>query len=159
MTYAYKHFAFNDSNNLVCIKKSGDLTFMSIGRSNSFSGNEKKYLPIILFDDYPQAVQATLVVEPRAIIDGALYQKSYTVTADRKTDGYFLFRLNWPEQVIWDNADDSYMDDWRLTDLLRQQLNGAYWGTSSVPCNIKLYDKDGQLILEREIDLAKPHPQ
>ncbi len=157
MTYGYKFFGTNDTYNLVCKKKTGDLTFLSIEPQGSYSGKEDMYCSIILFDDYPQAVRATLSMQPYMYFNDngtkKFYEKSFTVTATRQNEEYFFFRLN--------NADD--LDTWPETSLLletlRRNLNSSSVLTDRVPGKIQLYDKEGNLILEREIDLQNPSEQ
>ena len=169
MTYAYQHFSFReqdkDKDHILCKKKTGDLTFLSILGRDSYSvySDENEHLPIILFDDYPEAVRATLVVSPRIVIDDELYQKTYTATANRKADGYFLFRIHWPVQVDINSYMDehsfivSYMDQYSLIDFMRKDINSSrYPPVCRAPATICLYDKYGQLILERDLDLTDP---
>ena len=167
ITYAYQHFSFReqdkDKDQILCKKKTGDLTFLSILSRSSYYGEENKELPIILFDDYPQAASATLVVSPRIVIDKKLYQKTYTVTTDRKADGYFLFRINWQEQLDTDSFTDeqsaivSLTHQYHLVDAMRNDINSSrYPPACRTPATVCLYDKYGQLILERELDLADP---
>ncbi len=169
MTYAYQHFSFREQNKdkdqVLCKKKTGDLTFLSIlGRDfyTTFS-EENKELPIILFDDYPEAIRATLVASPRIVINEELYQTTYTVTANRKVDGYFLFRINWQEQLDTDSFTDeqsatvSLTHQYHLVNAMKNDINSSrYPPMCRTPATVCLYDKYGQLILERELDLADP---
>jgi len=154
MTYGYKHFSFHDSDDLVCRKKTGDLTFLSIATQNSYRDQEDKYFSIILFDEYPQAVRATLSLTPSVEYgsnDGKeFYERSFTVSATRRAGEYFLFRMN------TDGDFDAWMKTPLLMDNLRMSLNDNSVVTDPVPGKIQLYDKDGNLILEREIDLRDP---
>lgn len=153
LTYAYNHFAFNNVGDLVYKQKAGDLTFMSITLGSQQRNKAKDYLSIILFDDYPQAVRATLVVSPSMESNGELVQMTYTATAKRKADGYFLFQVDWAVS----GGVDAYFDSFYLSELVRSSLN-APPRLSSVraPATLCLYDKHGQLILERDLDIMDP---
>ncbi len=161
MTYAYKHFDFHDSDYLVCKKKTGDLTFLSISSQNGHKDWDDEYCSIILIDEYPQAVRAVLSLQPYIEFskNGTVtsrYEKSYTVTATRKAEDYFFFRLDWEAQRGTDI--DTWSKDDSLIYSLRQELNSNRTGIDPIPGKIQLYDKDNNLILEREIDLKNPNP-
>ena len=155
MTYGYKHFAFHNADDLVCRKKTGDLTFLSIETQSIFHDWEDEYFSIILFDEYPQAVRATLSltasVEYGSNDGEKIYERSFTVSATRRAGEYFLFRMN---------TDGDDFDAWTKTSVLmlrlRESLNENHAATEPVPGKIQLYDKDNNLILEREIDLRDP---
>jgi hypothetical protein len=58
------------------------------------------------------------------------------------------------------NTDGDDFDAWTKTSVLmlrlRESLNENHAATEPVPGKIQLYDKDNNLILEREIDLRDP---
>lgn len=154
MTYAYKHFAFHDSDYLAFKRKTGDLTFLSIQTQNSYDGSDDEYFTIILFDEYPQAVRAKLFLTPYMYYydNGTKthYKRSFIVTATRESEEYFIFRM--------DTAGDleAFLKTASLMTNLRRSLNDSFTATNPVPGKIQLYDKDGNMILEREIDLQNP---
>ena len=158
ITYGYKFFGTNTPDNLVCKKKTGDLTFLSIAPTSKYGGDDDKYCSIILFDEYPQAVRAKLWLKPymEFMSNGTKtsYEGLFTVTATREVEEYFFFRLNWQEQNS--GGLDSFLYDSVLISNLRRSLNDSSTVTDPVPGKIQLYDKDDNLILEREIDLQNP---
>lgn len=154
MTYAYKHFAFHDSDYLAFKRKTGDLTFLSIQTQNSYDGSDNEYFTIILFDEYPQAVRATLSLKASVEYSSngtkEIYERSFTVSATRRAGEYFLFRMN------TDGDLETFLKTSVLMQRLRMSLNENSVVTEPVPGKIQLYDKDNNLILEREIDLRDP---
>ena len=158
MTYGFQYLNFHDPENLVCKKKMGDLTFLSIARQSDYDDWDDEYLSIVLFDEYPQAVRAVLSIHPVYIYNqGERHEKSYTVTATREAKEYFFFRLDWEAQV--DSTDgDTYFYDYILIYQLNSELNSTRTGVDPIPGTIQLYDKNDTLILEREIDLKNPNP-
>ena len=162
MTYGYKHLDFHNADNLVCKKKMGDLTFLSISPQREYDDWDDEYFSIILIDEYPQAVRAVLTLQPYIELSRngtkTLYERSYAVAATRKTEDYFFFRLDWKAQR--DSSDlDAWLNDHYLIYRLTQELNSNRTGIDPIPGKIQLYDKDNNLILEREIDLKNPSAQ
>lgn len=152
MTYSYRYLAWADYENLVCKKKTGDLTFLSMERAQRYSYEEDQYAPIILFDSYPQAVRAELEIDLSMDFSGTIFQNRYAVTADRTAKGYFLFRLNWRDPVNWTDY-----PEWSvIIHSFLKQMNQTYPVLDPAPARIRLYDRDGTLILDRQLDLTAP---
>lgn len=154
MTYGYKDFAFHDSDYLAFKRKTGYLTFLSIQTQKSYIGSEDNYFTIILFDEYPQAECAILTLKPYVYYSDngtkTFYEKSFTVTATRESEEYFIFRMDTTGNL------ETSMKNRILMSNLRRCLNDSSTVTDPVPGKIQLYDKDNNLILEREIDLRDP---
>ena len=158
MTYAYRYLDFHDSDYLVCKKKTGDLTFLSIAHQNGVRNDENEYCSIILFDEYPQAVRAELTLplsmEYYSSGDKKHYEKTYTVTATRQAEEYFFFRLDWQSDPF-----DEWIYNSSLINQLTTQINTHIYASIPLPGKIRLYDKNDNLILEREMDLQNPSGQ
>ena len=162
ITYGYRLFGTNNADNLAYKKKTGDLTFLSIAPQSKYDDWDDEYFTIFLFDEYPQAIRAELALKPCMEFSDngtkTLFERSFTVTATRETEKYFLFRLNWRKENA--SADtDTWFRTFILMSHLHESLNDNSAVTHPVTGMIRLYDKANNLVLEREIDLKNPNPQ
>lgn len=139
--YLYK----NDSKygSLHYREKSGDLTVLAVPQYASQHGIDRISLPIIAFDDCPEAVGAMLEVTVSASTT-----VTYSAEAQRENDGYFCFRI---EQSGWYNQIDALC-------VLSATGDSRYGAGTHTPFPgvIRLYDEAGQLIREESFFFLSP---
>lgn len=156
ITFAYEDFKSYSSDDLAFRKKNSDLTFVSIKSYLNYGLTDKslivnpdhtRYLPIVLFDDYPDAARAELDITLCRTDEEPQHKKLYQVTAERQSKGYFLFYLEWHSDFI--------SEDREIDSLQRALADNIVVNGFEAPTVIRLYDKNDQLILEREMDIAR----
>lgn len=108
------------------------------------------HLPLILFDECPRAVRAELDVCIKDEYDSQEYEFRYSLSAERKFGGYFVFDLyakngtgregwNWTEGFFIEQVSRLYADGFTRS--------GQY------PATVRLYDEKDTLIYEEELFL------
>lgn len=124
-------------------KKAGDLTVLAVPQYAKDFGVDRISLPIIAFDDCPEAVGAVLEVTVTASTT-----VTYSAEARRVNDGYFCFRI---EQSGWYNQIDALC--------VLSATGDSYYGAGThtpFPGVIRLYDEAGQLIREESFFFLSP---
>ena len=156
MLYRYTEDAFSLfadkeklSTDLVCREKHGDLTILAAGgRNPHFFSSQDLNLPIILFDQYPQAVRAEVEL---SFFLGTWEEKDGTIIRDeinlllhssRSNDGYFYFSIHCPI-----GEDQRYISD--LQNLAEVSAGCGYH--FPIPATVRLYDANNQLIVDEII--------
>lgn len=143
----------NHAEELYYRENSSDLTVMALPNGGmSWYYEEPRQLNVILFDDYPNAVRAELemlVKSSDSPMPGIQYH--YKLTAQRQNAGYFRFI-----HTIYgsDYIDNDNMAMKILTDITsRADVDEFYYWERSIPATIRLYDQDGNLIVEKTLEL------
>ncbi len=156
------------SGDLNYFKKTGDITVVSGPKSLDFwgDGNRAVKLPVVVVDNYPDAVYAQLEVSVDGFYsirreDGIRLDHTFSAEATRKYDGCFLFSFDLP-----------YLDNLRengfTNPFIRHGAEGyaldalAFTFTNSgdrsyravIAATVRLYDEDGTLLTEQEQELA-----
>lgn len=152
MAGQFSLFADHDnlSTDLVCREKHGDLTILAAGgRTPYFSSHRDFYLPIILFDDYPNAVRAeiefSLLLDEQEDKDGICREEiAILLNSNRSNDGYFYFSIYHSAQ-----EDQRYTTQLELIASISAGFSYNYFRPASIPVNVRLYDAANQLILEK----------
>lgn len=124
-------------------EKAGDLTVLAVPQHAVQFGVDRISLPIIAFDDCPEAVRAALEVTVTASSTVV-----YTAEATRENDGFFCFRI---EQSGWYNQINALC-------VLSDTGDSRYGAGTHTPFPgfIRLYDAAGQLIREESFFFLSP---
>lgn len=141
-TYMYLYEDDHDYGALHYRKKTGDFTVVPVPQyANEFNAKQIN-LPIIAFDDCPEAVRATLEVTV-----SASSTITYSAEAQRENDGYFCF---WIRQTGWGNQIDMLC--------ALSGISSRYAGNSllSFPVTVRLYDENNRLIRAEHLTLRSP---
>lgn len=141
-TYLYLYVDDNTYGALHYRKKSGKLTVVPVPQyANEFRANQIN-LPIIAFDNCPEAVRATLEVTV-----SASSTVTYSAEAQRENDGYFCF---WIKQAGWGNQIDMLC--------ALSGINSRNAGNSLLrfPVTVRLYDETNRLIHTECLTLRSP---
>lgn len=147
----------NEHERLYYREKTGSLTIMALPNGSwSWKKDQPRQLNVVLFDDYPEAVKADVVIDvdwPHDFYgftpNGVSY--SYNLTAQREQDGYFHFVHSTYGSDYIDN-DNAAMRI--LTDIsCETNVSEIYYFELTIPATVKLYDKDDNLIVEENLVL------
>lgn len=129
-------------------------------------------LPVLLFHDSPNAVRAELELtlgeslgimettwEQGGTVTSVPFEKTYFLEADQEIGGYFRFNLHAePEgEYVIRNG----IEVWEATGKECQALRifsrmiaeNRMFLTESVPATVRLYDRNGELIIEEELTI------
>ena len=143
-----------NSTDLVCRKKQGALTILAAGGSTPrYSTYSDISLPIILFDEYPEAVRAEVEFtlyfgDYKDAGHTVPYEKHFNLDAARTNEGYFCFYI---QCKAYTNTKYTSM----LTTLAA--ISAGYHTSSDtnkytpIPVTVHLYDKNDQLIVDEII--------
>lgn len=140
-----------DRSNLIYREKTGgNLLLAAPGELGYMTVAEETNLPLILFDRYPKAARAELQFTLREEIDGEIFEKSYQLSADRETSGYFLFTLNARRQT------ESGTDPELLTlQIFANAASGRDWNINyRVPIQVRFYDSRDILLAEETVIIS-----
>lgn len=136
-------------------EKTGDLTVLAAPTRSSPIFEEIGYsLPVYIFDNYPQAMRAelelTVTGSNTRVVSGEKvttnYSKRFAAKAERTGEGFFRFLLEAK------TAPNTYA----LQMLSELSGNVMYGGGEDtvVPGTVRLYDAEGNLILEQEFEIC-----
>lgn len=110
-------------------------------------------VPIILFDDFPQAIRAELEcilwsISDEKSIPKTMHPETVFAEAYRDTPGYFCFHLNSPGFSTFPSTDESEQPT--LMTFCRLTSRSIYdvYANTELPVTIRLFDKDNNLIHE-----------
>lgn len=123
-------------------------------------------LPVYVFDDYPEAVRAELELHIQGTVDynsngvahTETFEKHYTTTAGRETDGFFRFLLDAPYTDVPFLGQRLGNDGFALY-YLSQVCTVDIWSNESreaehaIPATVRLYDENGTLIAEENLTI------
>lgn len=141
-------------------EKTGDITVLAspgCGMNSDFD-NDFPYIPVYIFDDYPQAVRAELELDisnpayPTNHLYGqdpnpVVLDKHYSLEARREGDGFFRFDI-----VIPKEDPEAQLHRYAL-DYLVFVCHGSAAADASIPATVRLYDEIGQLVAERSLTI------
>lgn len=127
-----------DGENLL-LAAPGYLGFMTV--------TDEVHLPLILFDRQPRAIHAEIQFTLREVIDGETFEKTYRLSADRKTSGYFLFTLNSDESY-------NYHEGLALQIFANIASHREHRQDYSIPVQLRFYDGRDQLIAEETLMIS-----
>lgn len=158
----------NFGGDLNYFKKTGDITIVIAPKSPASQSwgadNKAVKLPVVVVDNYPDAVYARLEVS----IDGFMYTNqdirldhTFSAEATRKYDGCFFFTFDlphldnqrengFPNPFISHGAEGYALDVLGFT--FTNSGNSSYEAT--VTAVVRLYDENGTLLTEQEQELA-----
>lgn len=145
--YLY-HASGIDNGFFIYREKQGELTLLAAPTIDLYGPLYKKIsLPVMLFDTHPEAVYAELDLELSSDYNDKTFQKSYHLTSDRKTEGYFLFHIE---------AASSYQLGAEGEALgILSQLTHPFYSSSRVkvafPATVRLFNDKGELIVEQAL--------
>lgn len=107
-------------------------------------------VPLVLFDSQPKAARVELVFTLDVNLNGRDFQKDYSLSADRKNNGYFLFYLDvCPLTGDWESeAERSAVRQFCLHSAGENQ-DPSY----GVPILVRFYDRAGELLEETTIQV------
>lgn len=107
-------------------------------------------IPVILFDDVPNAVRAELDLKlSTGGLNGTGQLCEYHLETRRKQGGFFEFRIG-------DRDDDTVISDedyMALSNLCDLFLDDKSWSAQQHFAEVRLYDQNDRLILEEELTL------
>ena len=149
---------YPEDDTFVYRKKAGDTTVLAVSTNQvSWYYDDEAALNLVVFDEFPQAVRAELDFSLSAVVNDLPFEKDYSLSADRRNEGYFLFRYGvsgsphvGPEgaalhafKEISGNNGDTYID-------------------VAVPVTVRFYTESDTLIAERSLTIrsqaAEAHP-
>lgn len=112
--------------------------------TGAWTSRDSLELPLILFDNTPDAVRAEITLH----LSVDAFQKSYTLRAFRQQSGYFRFTLPFLHEDRSDSEAQALKTLTRISD-------PAQWASSqiSVPYQLRLYDENGQLLIQQDLVL------
>ena len=164
MLYRYTESEFRQSpeknirsTDLVCRKKNGDLTILAAGgRSPYFHNGTESYLPIVLFDEYPEAIRAeiefTLSIDTYKDTDGIVRDESlFRLNSTRTNAGYFYFTIYHSAK-----ADEGYSQMLGKLASMTSNRGNVYYTPTPIPVTVHLYDINNQLIVDQIIYFQHP---
>ena len=152
MLYFYTEDKTINSNDLLIRENHGDLTILPAAeRLPMYFESHNFTLPVILFDEYPEAVRAEIeftmflgdYTDPQQTEP---YEKHFSLESTRTNDGYFRFTI---EHKAYSN---------RLYTKMLETLAYASRGynndgeiVAKIPFSVRLYDRNDQLITDKTI--------
>jgi len=136
-------------------KKTGNITVLACPCFSyvydDFSTRNYVELPVMVFDNYTNAVRAELEIE----VQFEDYHKTYYVESVREKDGYFKFTLEsskLPEGVALGKEGNAL---YVLAEASRDNILGSInIYRVSLPATVWLYDQDGNLICKEETSVS-----
>lgn len=152
MLYYYEKDTKTTSQDLLVREKNGTLTLMAgSGRLPIYTERSDFDLPMILFDDHPNAVRAEVEFtmflgdyeDPAQTIP---YKKTFFMEASRKNPGYFYFTIHHKAYTS-----PSYAKMFMAMAYMTYGYNYNEELVASTPITVRLYDRNDQLIVDEII--------
>ena len=153
--YGYTLFEYHtDDNGSMFV--SGNLTYHPKGESITLFGPSEMhmhyyvdnlYMPIFLFIDNNKASYAELeLFTTHTMYTGETRQHTYTANTHRSENSYFLFKLDFSDEV-----------DFSSVDFIQHRLNRQpnLYPSVSGTATIRLYDSNGELLETHVLDLKE----
>lgn len=147
----------NLSEKLVYRQKQGAVTvFAAPYELFLYSTDHEFKIPIILFDDFPQAVRAEMeftlwTIQDSEAIPQVCLPKDYFGEAYRKNDGYFCFYIYSPDfsWIQWtnDSEEPTLSTFCKLTGKTFSRMDTD----TTLPVTVRLFDADNQLMHEETV--------
>lgn len=143
-TYTQKNI--QDTMRLIYRETDADLLLLPFPHSlDIWSDIDDFHLPIVLFDEYPQAVRAETDFLLNTVINDVPFIEHYHLKAQRENPGYFLFTIPFTGDTRTDEEAQALE---ALSYLTGYHLNGAF-SQKGVQAAVRLYDEEGKLITEQ----------
>lgn len=139
-----------DNGFFIYREKQGELTVLAAPTIDLYGPLYKNInLPVMLFDNHPEAVYAELDLELSSDYNDKTSPKSYHLTSTRKKEGYFLFHIE-------ATSSNELEAEGEALGIL-SQLTHPFYSSSRVriafPATVRLYDDKGGLIMEQAMTL------
>lgn len=141
-------------NTLIYREKVGDVSVCGTPQVYGSITPEGDDLTLIVFDDWPEAVRAELDIELswENSETNKAFRKQYTLTADRKTPGYFRMDMEYEWSAFPDGME--YAEGMAIHQFATACFGMSYSYTGlEYPATVRLYDKAGSLICQRSLEL------
>lgn len=136
------------SGKLVYRKKTGGVTVVPAPAHGLMFTGESASLPVIVFDEFPDAVRAELDLHlyetgnaganPPASLD-------FNLTADREVEGYFLFTVSHSGNMRLGKEVQM------INDLGNTSIDSSSCLYCAYPATVRLYDEGGKMIYEQTL--------
>ncbi|MBE6976301.1 MAG: hypothetical protein E7439_03790 [Ruminococcaceae bacterium] len=153
----YRYYIEDEVNSidLVCRAKTGKLTVLAAGGQRPSHSGINIYdidLPVVLFDDYPNAVRAELDI---TLIGDYIndkydpekrYERTYNLEATRSNPGYFYFLIH--HEAYTNSRDPALLQRFAEISSGYDYRAHLHW---SVPVAVRLYDNQENLIHEETV--------
>lgn len=108
-------------------------------------------LPILVFDDYPQAVRAELDVTLTADkFDDFSFSKDYHLETTREKPGYFCFNIHATDFSASDDGEGAVLASFAAFTDSRDVIHSIK-NTSAIPATVRLYNNADKLIYEETL--------
>lgn len=148
--YGHPDYTKWEATELIYREKTGDITVLGAPFPNE--GREKttiaKY-PILVFDDYPEAVRAELDLTLQATYGGELFLKTYSMKSQRENAGYFQFTLG----SVNPNGLGAEGHALHILALI-SGYGGRTFPEQTIPATVRLYNEADELICERSLEIS-----
>ena len=134
-------FCYNSKNlkqnTITYCEKTEEVTVLAVPGGN-VEPETVGSVPILVFDKLPEATYAYLEMKLNVQQDGIVFQKVYELVAERRADGYFLFRLT-------GGTEQEEYAIWLFTRRFDDDNYGRYVGVD-VSATIRFYDRENSLL-------------
>lgn len=130
-------------------EKHGSLTLLAAWDIGTLHSTDNNFvLPVILFDEYPEAVRAEVAFTMYAPEDQSSngYKKDFFLESTRTNDGYFFFTI---EHKAYTNQ--LYTQVLRAIGYISSGFNYDESLAAITPISVRLYDVNDQLIVDEII--------
>ena len=133
-------------------EKHGNLTLLAAWDAHNdilkTDPEDNFHLPVILFDEYPEAVRAEVEFTMYAPAEQAPngYKYDFFLESTRTTDGYFYFEIEHKA-----NTNPLYTNMLRGIAYISHGFGGENLIEPTEPISVRLYDKNDQLIVDEII--------
>lgn len=143
-TYTQKNI--QETMRLIYRETDADLFLLPFPHSlDIWSDFDDFHLPIVLFDQYEQAVDAEIDFVLNTVINDVPFLKHYHLKAQRVNPGYFLFTIPFTGDMRTDEEAKALE---ALSSLAGYEMNGAF-SEKGIQATVRLYDADGNLVTEQ----------
>lgn len=137
---------------LIHRKKTGRVTVLAAPTQGGFLWTIEEYeLPVILFDDFPEAVRAELDLCVYADYKDEEFTRKYLLSAKRENPGFFTFRIHCMGGVQVAGA-----QGYAMMALCELAMADKSYLTTAFPAAVRLYDAAGALLHEETLVLRSP---
>lgn len=141
--YSWQNDAVTD---LLYIETEGDLTIAAAPDQIYYPNFQNSTVPVILFDNVPEAVRAEVDLTLSAEYRGTTRTKTYQLSARREYGGCFLFTISV-------NSANAFNAEGHLLLTLQRVTGNSMADTldTVIPAEVRLYDADDRLIREETL--------
>lgn len=143
---AVKQPKYHQTKDFFYLQKTEDITVCPAPQELYWEYGGELTLTIFLFDDYPTAVYAELDFELFWDNGGYEYRNWHNLKAYRNNQGYFRFDLEFEHNQF--KVDPQAESIYQLSRVLHFP-NDRNLASDAYPVIVRLYDADGNLILEK----------